>query len=100
VREFALELGLPTDTRVLTRPEVVIFLRERLFEFELDEYRPLGDPTRFLSALAGLFSRCKDEDVSPQSYLAFAAGLARQPRRRDGREGRRRGRGAARAGET
>ncbi len=77
VREFALELGLPTDTRVLTRPEVVIFLRERLFEFALDEYRPLGDPTRFLGALAGLFSRCKDEDVSPQSYLDFAAGLAK-----------------------
>jgi DNA helicase-2/ATP-dependent DNA helicase PcrA len=77
VREFALELGLPTDTRVLTRPEVVIFLRERLFAFKLDEYRPLGDPTRFLSALASLFSRCKDEDVSPQAYLDFAAGLAK-----------------------
>jgi Superfamily I DNA and RNA helicases len=77
VREFALELGLPTDTRVLTRPEVVIFLRERLFAFELDEYRPLGDPTRFLGALASLFSRCKDEDVSPQAYLTFAAGLAK-----------------------
>ena len=65
IREFALELGLPPDVRVLTRPEVVIFLREHLFEFELDEYRPLGDPTRFLGALATLFSRCKDEDVSP-----------------------------------
>ena len=65
IREFALELGLPTDVRVLSRPEVVIFLREHLFEFELDEYRPLGDPTRFLAALATLFSRCKDEDVSP-----------------------------------
>jgi DNA helicase-2/ATP-dependent DNA helicase PcrA len=77
VREFALELGLPTNTRVLTRPEVVIFLRERLFAFDLDEYRPLGDPTRFLDALASLFSRCKDEDVSPQAYLDFAAGLAK-----------------------
>ena len=76
VREFALELGLPTDSRVLSRPEVVIFLRERLFEFELDEYRPLGDPTRFLGALGTLFSRCKDEDVSPQAYLEFAATLA------------------------
>ena len=27
IREYALELGLPTDVRVLTRPEVVIFLR-------------------------------------------------------------------------
>ena len=64
IREYALELGLPTDVRVLSRPEVVIFLREHLFEFELDAYRPLGDPTRFLAALATLFSRCKDEDIA------------------------------------
>ncbi len=78
VREFALELGLGGDSRILTRPETVIFLRERLFRFELDQYRPLGDPGRFLGALASLFSRCKDEDVSPQAYLSFAAGLARK----------------------
>ena len=57
IREFALELGLPGDVRVLSRPETSIFLREHLFELELDEYRPLGDPTRFLGALATLFSR-------------------------------------------
>ncbi len=75
IREYALELGLPGDVRVLSRAEVVIFLREHLFAFDLDAYRPLGDPTRFLGALAGLFSRCKDEDVSPAAYLAWAAGL-------------------------
>ena len=78
IREFALELGLPPDVRVLSRAEVVIFLREHLFEFELDEYRPLGDPTRFLSALASVFSRCKDEDIGPSAYLAFAEALAAQ----------------------
>jgi ATP-dependent DNA helicase UvrD/PcrA len=78
IREFALELGLPPDVRVLSRAEVVIFFREHLFEFELDEYRPLGDPTRFLSALASLFSRCKDEDISPAAYLAFAEALSVQ----------------------
>jgi DNA helicase-2/ATP-dependent DNA helicase PcrA len=72
IREHALELGLPIDVRVLSRPEVVIFLREHLFDFELDEYRPLGDPTRFLSSLATLFSRCKDEDISPDAYVAHA----------------------------
>jgi DNA helicase-2/ATP-dependent DNA helicase PcrA len=76
IREYALELGLPTDVRVLTRPEVVIFLREHLFEFELDRYRPLGDPTRFLGALATFFSRCKDEDISPAAYAAHADRLA------------------------
>jgi DNA helicase-2/ATP-dependent DNA helicase PcrA len=78
IREFALELGLPPDVRVLSRAEVVIFLREHLFEFDLDQYRPLGDPTRFLAALATLFSRCKDEDISPAAYLAFAERLAAQ----------------------
>ena len=72
IRQYALELGLPSDVRVLTRPEVVIFLREHLFEFGLDLYRPLGDPTRFLDALATLFSRCKDEDIGPSTYAAYA----------------------------
>ncbi|MEA2577033.1 MAG: ATP-dependent helicase UvrD/PcrA, partial [Chloroflexota bacterium] len=72
IREYALELGLAPDVRVLSRAEVVIFLREHLYEFELEEYRPLGDPTRFLGALATLFSRCKDEDITPATYAAYA----------------------------
>ena len=76
IREFAYELGLAPDVRVLSRPEVVVFLRERLFELELEEYRPLGDPTRFLGALASLFARCRDEDVSPAAYAAHAERMA------------------------
>ena len=76
VREFALELGLPSDVRVLSRPETVVFLREHVFELGLDEYRPLGDPTKFLDALATLFSRAKDEDVAPDAFLAHAERLA------------------------
>ena len=76
IREFAFELGLSPDIRVLSRAEVVVFLRERLFELGLDTYRPLGDPTRFLGALATLFARCRDEDVSQDRYLAHAARLA------------------------
>jgi ATP-dependent DNA helicase UvrD/PcrA len=72
IREYALELGLPSDVRVLSRAEVVVFLREHLFDFELDLYRPLGDPTRFLDALAAMFSRCKDEDISVGRYLEYA----------------------------
>ncbi len=76
IREHALELGLPSEPRVLSRPETVIFLAERLFRFDLDAYRPLGSPTRFLDALATLFSRLKDEDVSPGAFAAHAARLA------------------------
>src|SRR6266704_3148630 len=72
IRENALELGLTPDFRVLTRAEQVIFLREHLFEFPLQHYRPLGDPTRHLQAILGQISRLKDEDVSPEEYLAHA----------------------------
>src|SRR5438046_5998606 len=81
IREYALELGMPSDIRVLSRAETVIFLREHLFEFELDVYRPLGDPTRFLAALATLFSRCKDEDISPAEFLQHADRVGAEARR-------------------
>src|SRR5262249_53105197 len=75
IREHALELGLTPDFRVLTRAEQVIFLRDHLFEFPLAHYRPLGDPTRHLQAILGHISRLKDEDVSPEDYLAHAEAL-------------------------
>ena len=78
LRDHALELGLTPDFRVLSRPEQVIFFRERLFEFALDYYRPLGDPTRYIEALIALISRAKDEDTGPAEYLAYAEALVAQ----------------------
>jgi DNA helicase II / ATP-dependent DNA helicase PcrA len=76
LREHALEAGLSDRSTVLTRAEQVIFLREHLFELPLDRYRPLGEPTRFLHALVTLISRLRDEDVTPEAYLAAARRLA------------------------
>ncbi|MGH2349542.1 MAG: ATP-dependent helicase [bacterium] len=72
LRDYALDLGLAPDFRILTRAEQVIFLRDHLFDLPLDVYRPLGDPTRHITALLAVFSRAKDEDVSPADYLAYA----------------------------
>ena len=82
LREHALELGLTPDFKVLTQPEQVIFFREHLFEFPLSYYRPLSDPTKFISAIVTVFSRAKDEDVSPGEYLDYARGLVEQTRLR------------------
>ena len=72
LREFAFELGLPGDVRLLHRAEAVVLLRENLFELGLDSYRPLGNPTRFLGALVDLFQRAKDQGVSPEALDAYA----------------------------
>ncbi|MFQ5847674.1 MAG: ATP-dependent helicase, partial [Candidatus Methylomirabilales bacterium] len=82
LREQALALGLNPDFTVLTRPEQVVFFRERLFDFPLSYYRPLGDPTRYIEAILTLISRAKDEDVSPAEYLAYAEDLAGRARAR------------------
>jgi DNA helicase-2/ATP-dependent DNA helicase PcrA len=73
LREFAFELGLPGDVRLITRSEGVVLLRDNMFDLGLQFYRPLGDPTRFLSALVDLFQRAKDEDVSPEELTKWAA---------------------------
>src|SRR3989449_517645 len=66
MRENALEIGLTPDFRVLNRAEQLIFFRDRLFQFALSHYRPLGDPTRHIPALITLISRCKDQDIAPE----------------------------------
>ncbi|MEE9521460.1 MAG: ATP-dependent DNA helicase [candidate division NC10 bacterium] len=76
LREQALALGLDPDFTVLTRPEQVVFFRERLFQFPLSYYLPLGDPTRYIEGILTLVSRAKDEDVSPAEYLQHAEDLA------------------------
>ena len=76
VRERAIELGLSSQLRVERQAEILVFLRERLFELGLDRYLPLGRPDTHLAHLVALFDRARDEDVSPADYATFAAGLA------------------------
>ncbi|HEY6549339.1 MAG TPA: UvrD-helicase domain-containing protein, partial [Vicinamibacteria bacterium] len=83
LREGALEAGLHPEFRVLSQPEEVVFLRERLFELPLRRFRPLGDPAKHLFSLITLTSRAKDEDVSPDQYRAFAEGLKAAARTED-----------------
>lgn len=76
LRENAVLLGLSPSFRILTEAEQAIFLKERLFDLPLEHFRPLGNPMRHLRALLSLFSRAKDEDVTPVEYAAFAEQLA------------------------
>ncbi len=76
LREYGYELGLPPAPRVITRPEAVMLLRERLFDLGLERFRPLSDPTRNLDAIVDLFCRAKDEGIDPERFQAAADELA------------------------
>ena len=75
VREHAIELGITSQLRVEQPAEILVFLRERLFELGLSRYLPLGEPDSHLAALVHVFDRARDEDVSPEPYIQWAQAL-------------------------
>ena len=72
LRDEGLHLGLDTNYKLLTDTDGVSLLKKHLFDFKLDYYRPLGNPTKFLTAILQHFSRLQDEDISPDQYLRWA----------------------------
>jgi DNA helicase-2/ATP-dependent DNA helicase PcrA len=76
LHEHALEIGLPDDFRLLNETDAYLLVRRNLDKFDLDYYRPLGNPAKFIHALLGHFSRAKDEAVSPEEYLEFVKNAA------------------------
>ena len=72
LEERGLDIGIPNRFRLVTETDGWLLLKRRINELPLDHYRPLGNPVKFLSALLRHISRAKDENVSPEDYLAFA----------------------------
>ena len=72
LRNYGIELGYPPDFRLLDEVEQAIFFREHLFQFPLDYYRPLSSPTKYIQDILAAIKRLKQEDISPEEYMAYA----------------------------
>ncbi len=75
IKDHGLEIGLPSDAKLLNEFEQWALIKKNLEKFDLDYYRPLGNPTKFIHALVRHFSRAKDENISPAEYLKYAEEL-------------------------
>ena len=75
LRENAFDIGLSPDFKVLSRPQQVLFFSQNLFRFDLDYWRPLSNPTKFIGAILSFFSRLKDENISPAEFKLYAKRL-------------------------
>lgn len=75
LRNYALELGYPLDFKLLDEVEQAIYFREKLFDLPLRYYRPLSSPTKHIQELLDAIKRLKQEDISPEEYLAYARKL-------------------------
>ncbi|MFC1629759.1 ATP-dependent helicase [Patescibacteria group bacterium] len=72
LRDHAIDIGLPSDFKVLEPTAGWLLVRQNLDKFNLDYYKPLGNPTRFIQALISHFSHCKDQEIYPEDYLEYA----------------------------
>jgi len=75
LKEHALDIGLPQDYKLLNTTQQWLLVKKNLDKFNLNYFRPLGNPTKFIHALLKLFSRAKDENISAAEYLEFAESL-------------------------
>ncbi len=75
LRDHALDIGLPADFKVLNPTAGWLLVRQNLDKFKLDYYNSLGNPTKFIQALISHFSHCKDQEIYPEDYLAYAEKL-------------------------
>jgi DNA helicase-2/ATP-dependent DNA helicase PcrA len=78
LRDEAHVIGLDPNYKLISEPESVLFLRQNIFNLGLKVFKPFGNPTKFLDALLTHFSRLKDEDITPNEYINWAAKLKTQ----------------------
>ncbi|OGC44408.1 hypothetical protein A2V54_03465 [candidate division WWE3 bacterium RBG_19FT_COMBO_53_11] len=86
LRQEGLEIGMDPAYKILSEPKAWLLLRQHLYDLPLNYYRPLGNPTKFLSALLNLFSRAKDEEIIPSEYLAWAKVKYQKSKSKDEKE--------------
>ncbi len=72
LRMNGLDMGLPIDYKLLDQTGQWLLIKKNFDKFDLDYYKPLGNPNKYIHALLKHFSRCKDELISPQQYLDYA----------------------------
>src|SRR3990167_5183327 len=75
LQDHALDIGLPGDFKVLTETQAFILLKKHIHEIDLNYYRPIGNPNKFIHTLLKHFSKAKGEEITPHQYLKYAQGL-------------------------
>ena len=76
LKRYGLGIGLPTNYKLIDQTGSWILIKKNLDKFGfLKEYRPLGNPTKFIQALVYHFGHCKNEGIYPDNYLEHADSL-------------------------
>lgn len=71
LRQDILHIGYTPKYKLMTESETIQIVRSNLFKFDLKYFRPLGNPTKFITGIIHHFSRLQDEDVLPNQYIVW-----------------------------
>ena len=72
LKKEGLEIGLDISYQILPYSKQWMLVRKNLFDFDLNYYRPLGNPTKFISAMLKFISRLQDEGIDEVGFEKFA----------------------------
>ncbi len=72
LRREALHIGYDPKYKLMTEAETIQLIRKNLFRFDLNYFRPLGNPTKFISGMIQHFWRLQDENILPTDYIKWA----------------------------
>lgn len=76
IEQYGLHIGLNHKSKLLTEVDAWLLARKNLDKFNLDYYRPLGNPSSHIHALIAHFQKCKDELIAPAEYLSYAENIS------------------------
>ena len=71
LKSEGIEIGLDTSYKILSGPEQWLLLRKELFKMKVNYFRPLGNPTKFISDALKFISRLQDENISPEDLRDY-----------------------------
>ena len=75
LRDEAIHIGLNPSYKLTSEAESMLFLKKNLFKLNLDYFRPLGNPYKFLQGLIQHFNRLQDDDITPLQYMKFVENI-------------------------
>ncbi|MDZ7798555.1 MAG: UvrD-helicase domain-containing protein [Patescibacteria group bacterium] len=78
LKDHALDIGLDPVFKLLNQTEQWRLIRQNFEKFDLNYYKPRGNPTRFIYALIKVFSRAKDENISPKDFIEYGKKLTKK----------------------
>jgi DNA helicase-2/ATP-dependent DNA helicase PcrA len=78
LEHHGLDVGLSNQFKLLSQTSAWLLVQKNFQKFNLEYYRPLGNPYRHIHELIKHFSKCKDELISPEDYLAHAEAAGKE----------------------